>query len=152
VVAADNPDNADKAGDADKSADTGDADDVLALAHQMFDLAREGDAGQLAAYVDAGVPVNLTNAKGDTLLMLAAYHGHPAAVEALLARGADTSSTNDRGQTALAAAVFKASAESVNALLAAGADPALGEPSALEVARFFDLPAMLALLNAGPAA
>jgi ankyrin repeat protein len=43
-------------------------------------LARSGDADALAAYIDAGVPVNLTNDKGDTLLMLAAYHGHEAAV------------------------------------------------------------------------
>ena len=79
--------------------------------------------------------------------MLAAYHGHPKTVDALLTRGADTSPVNDRGQTALAAAVFKQSAASVTALLAGGADPGRGSPSALEVARFFDLPQMLALLE-----
>jgi ankyrin repeat protein len=121
-------------------------DGVLALAEKMFDLAREGDHEQLAVYVDAGAPVNLTNAKGDTLLMLAAYHGHPNTVEALLTRGADTAPANGRSQTALAAAVSKQSAASVTALLAAGADPGLGSPSALEGARFFDPPEMLALL------
>ncbi|MDG6108171.1 ankyrin repeat domain-containing protein [Dactylosporangium aurantiacum] len=121
--------------------------DVLDFAHRMFDLARAGDAGELAASVDAGLPVNLTNDKGDTLLILAAYHDHPPVVEALLARGADAGRVNDRGQTALAAAVFRRSEASVRALLAAGADPAAGAQSALDTARFFNLPEMLTLLE-----
>ncbi|NMH95240.1 ankyrin repeat domain-containing protein [Pseudonocardia bannensis] len=115
----------------------------------MFDLAREGSTGELAVYIDAGLPVDLTNAKGDTLLILAAYHGHPATVSALLARGADHARTNDRGQTALAAATFRRSAESVTALLDAGADPAQGHPSALATAAVFELPDMLELLQSG---
>ena len=128
-------------------------DDVVALAAQVFAMAREGATGDLAAHVDAGVPVNLTNSSGDTLLILAAYHAHPDTVAALLDRGADTSRVNARGQTALGAAVFRRSEAAVRALLAAGADPATGAPSALEVARFFDLPDMLRLLTppvAGP--
>lgn len=121
---------------------------TLAFAHRMFDLAREGGAEELAAHVDAGLPVNLTNHKGDTLLILAAYHSHPATVSALLARGADTSRTNDRGQSALAAAVFRQSTEIVSALLDAGADPHHGSPSAVDTAVFFELPAMLELLQA----
>ncbi|MFB9185137.1 ankyrin repeat domain-containing protein [Dactylosporangium sucinum] len=113
----------------------------------MFDLARAGATDELAASVDAGLPVNLTNDKGDSLLMLAAYHNHPATVAALLGRGADAGRVNDRGQTALSAAVFRQSAESVTALLDAGADPHAGGPSALDTARFFDLPAMLELLE-----
>ena len=124
---------------------------VLDLAVRVFGLARAGEAEELAAYVDAGVPANLTNEKGDTLLILAAYHGHPEAVAALLARGADHGRVNDRGQTALAAAVFKQSADSVRALLAAGADPDAGQPSARAMAAFFDLPAMAALLEDRPA-
>lgn len=80
---------------------------VVELASKVFDLARGGDADALAAYVDAGVPANLTNDRGDTLLMLAAYHGHAPAVTALAARGADPDRANDRGQTPLAGAVFK---------------------------------------------
>ena len=79
---------------------------VIALAAKVFDLAREGDTEQLAAYLDAGVPANLTNDKGDTLLILAAYRGHVDTVAALLERGADHSRINDRGQSPLAAAVF----------------------------------------------
>ncbi|MGI5245234.1 ankyrin repeat domain-containing protein [Dactylosporangium sp. CA-139066] len=121
--------------------------EVLELAHQMFDLARAGATDELAACVDAGVPVNLTNDKGDSLLILAAYHNHPGTVAALLDRGAEADRANDRGQTALAAAVFRQSPDSVGALLAAGADPDAGGPSALDMARFYDLPEMLRLLE-----
>jgi hypothetical protein len=120
---------------------------VIELARKVFDLAREGSTHELAEYVDAGVPVNLTNDKGDTLLILAAYHGHPETVAALLARGADHGRANDRGQTALAAAVFRQSAASVSRLLEAGADPDAGGPSARATAAFFDLPAMVELLD-----
>ncbi|MGY1814458.1 ankyrin repeat domain-containing protein [Blastococcus sp. SYSU D00820] len=124
---------------------------VLELARRVFDLARGGATEELAAYVDAGVPPNLTNEKGDTLLLLAAYHDHPGTVAALLARGADVGRVNDRGQTALAAAVFRRSAETVRLLLGAGADPDAGGPSARETAVFFELPEMSALLDAGSA-
>ena len=119
---------------------------VIELAQTVFGLARAGETEQLAAYLDAGVPANLTNEKGDTLLILAAYHGHPQTVAALLERGADHGRSNDRGQTPLAAAVFKQSADTVRTLVAAGADPDAGRPSARATAQFFDLPEMAALL------
>jgi ankyrin repeat protein len=121
--------------------------EVIELAGRVFDLARGGATEELAAYVDAGVPANLTNDKGDTLLILAAYHSHPGTVAALLARGADHARVNDRGQTALAAGVFRRSAEIVRMLLDAGADPDAGGPSAQETAAFFALPEMTALLE-----
>jgi ankyrin repeat protein len=126
-------------------------EEVLAFARKCFELAREGETPQLAEYLDAGLPANLTNEKGDTLLILAAYHNHPETVQALLDRGADTARANDRGQTALAAAVFRQNADTVNRLLAGGADPNAGGPSALEMARFFDLPEMEKLLAPGTA-
>lgn len=98
--------------------------EVSQLATRVFDMARHGDVATLAAYVDAGVPVNLTNDSGDTLVMLAAYHGHAGAVAALVARGADVNRLNDRGQSPLAGAVFKGEDDVVRALLAGGADPA----------------------------
>jgi hypothetical protein len=124
-------------------------EETLAFAHRMFELARDGGTEELAANVDAGLPVNLTNDKGDTLLILAAYHGHPETVAALLARGADPGRVNDRGQTALGAATFRRTRESVVALLAVGADPTAGGQSALAVAQFFDLPEMAELLRRG---
>jgi ankyrin repeat protein len=119
----------------------------LDFLRSLLDLAREGSTRKLAAAIDAGVPANLTSASGDSLLILAAYHDHPGTVRALLERGADPERVNDRGQTALGAAVFRQSSQSVQALLAAGADPAAGGRSAIEIAEFFDLPDMLALLR-----
>jgi ankyrin repeat protein len=117
--------------------DDGPEPDVAELAGRLFDMARTGDAQTLAAYLDAGVPVDLTNARGDTLVMLAAYHGHPEVVRVLTARGADVDRANDQGQTPLAGAVFKAEDEVVRALLDAGADPRAGTPNAVEAARVF---------------
>jgi ankyrin repeat protein len=115
-------------------------DDVVALAHRVLDLARDGREADLAAYVEAGVPVNLTDEAGNTLVMLAAYHGHAAAVRVLASRGADVDRVNDRGQTPLAGAVFKDEPEVVAALLAAGADPDAGTPSARDTAAVFGRP------------
>jgi ankyrin repeat protein len=122
-------------------------DEELTFLRSLFDLARAGDTERLEEAFEAGIPVNLTNESGDSLLMLAAYHDHPDTVRALLARDADTARINDRGQTALGAAVFRRSERSVTHLLAAGADPALGPRSALDIARFFALPRMLELLD-----
>ena len=118
---------------------------VLDLAARVFDLARGGATAELVEYLDAGVPANLTNHKGDTLLILAAYHGHPDTVAALLARGADHGRINDRGQTPLAAAVFKQSADTVQALVSAGADSDAGQPSVRATAQFVERPEMTAL-------
>lgn len=111
--------------------------EILQLAARVFDLARQGDTAKLAAYVDAGVPAGLTNDRGDTLVMLAAYHGHADTVRSLLRRGADPDRANDHGQTPLAGAVFKGEQEIIDALLDAGADPAGGVPSAIDTARMF---------------
>ncbi|MBF5001288.1 ankyrin repeat domain-containing protein [Nocardia sp. BSTN01] len=121
--------------------------DLVELATKVFELARTGEAAALAAYVDAGVPVNLTNDNGDTLLMLAAYHGHRAAVTALLERGADPDRANDRGQTPAAGAVFKGEDDILKALLAAGADPDAGTPSARESATVFGRTELLELFD-----
>ncbi|KUL25487.1 hypothetical protein ADL15_40485 [Actinoplanes awajinensis subsp. mycoplanecinus] len=113
----------------------------------MFDLARNGGTEELIGNVTAGLPANLTNDKGDTLLILAAYHNHVDLVTALLEQGADPDRVNDRGQSALSAAVFRQNAETVKALLDVGADPAGGTPSALATADFFELPEMAELLR-----
>ncbi|MDJ0380917.1 ankyrin repeat domain-containing protein [Streptomyces sp. G-G2] len=123
-------------------------EDVIELATKIFDLARQGETETLAAYLDAGVPANLTNDRGDTLVMLAAYHGHADAVTALLARGAEGDRANDRGQTPLAGAVFKGEEQVIRALLAGGADPNAGTPSAVDTARMFGKADLLELFGA----
>lgn len=80
--------------------------------------------------------------------MLAAYHGHAAAVSTLLARGADADRANDRGQTPLAGAVFKGEDAVVRALLDGGANPEAGTPSAVDTARMFGKTELLDLFGA----
>ncbi|OKK09682.1 ankyrin repeat domain-containing protein [Streptomyces sp. CB02400] len=121
--------------------------EVVELATKIFDLARRGRAEELVAYVDAGVPADLTNDRGDSLVMLAAYHGHAEAVRALLERGADADRVNDRGQTPLAGAVFKGETEVIQVLLKGGADPSAGTPSAVDTARMFGRTELLDLFG-----
>lgn len=120
--------------------------EVVELATKIFDLARRGETEALVAYVDAGVPANLTNDRGDSLVMLAAYHGHAEAVRALLERGAEADRINDRGQTPLAGAVFKGEEAVIRVLLDGGADPAAGT-SAVDTARMFAKAELLELFG-----
>lgn len=122
-------------------------EDELAFLQGLLDLARNGAIDPLISAIDRGVPVNLASSSGDTFLTLAAYHCHAGTVTALLERGADTERVNDRGQTALGAAVFRSATEIVRALLSAGADPAGGGRTPLQIAEFFELPKMTALLR-----
>ena len=114
---------------------------ALELATKLFDYARMGSTSELAQYISAGIPVNLTNHKGDTLLMLAAYHGRPDTVRMLLGKGADANVLNDRGQSPIAGAVFKGSDEVVKILFEGvdgrKADIRAGQPNAVDSARMF---------------
>uniref|UniRef100_V5ED67 Uncharacterized protein n=2 Tax=Kalmanozyma brasiliensis (strain GHG001) TaxID=1365824 RepID=V5ED67_KALBG len=106
----------------------------------MFDLARRGDP-LLLTYLSAGLPPNLTNNRGDTLLMLASYHGHAELVRRMLqeiATPSDVNQLNGRGQSIVAGAVFKGYDEVVRVLIECGADPCAGQPSAEECAKMFN--------------
>lgn len=142
--------------------------DTLDFAHRMFDAARSGNADFLLPAIDAGLPVNLTNAQGtpihrstrslrdsrpyahtgNTLLMLAAYAGHTTLTHALLARKADPNRLNDRGQSIVAGAVFKGHDEIVRDLVASSADPRFGSPTAIETAHMFGRKDLLEVLGA----
>lgn len=124
-----------------------DESDPTELAHWLFNRARAGEADQLAAYIETGMPVNLTDASGNTLLMLAAYHGHARTVRVLVDHGATVDAMNDRGQTPLAGAVFKGYEDVVRVLVDHGADPRAGTPSAWDTATFFDRPDLLEILR-----
>ena len=110
---------------------------ALDLAAKLFDLARAGDTPALTPYISAGIPKNLTNASGDTLLMLASYHGHAETAKMLLDAGADANVLNGRGQSPIAGAVFKGHDEVVRVLYRGGADVTLGQPNAVDCAHMF---------------
>ena len=107
---------------------------IIAVA---MDLARAGRTADLVPFLDHGFPVDLPDPAGNTLLMLAAYHGHLETVSTLVARGADVDRRNDRDQSPVAGAMFKGEDEVVRALVAAGADLDAGSPTARETARLF---------------
>jgi len=127
---------------------------AIALAGKLFDHARTGNP-ELTTYVSAGIPPNLTNHKGDTLLMLAAYHGQADTVAMLLAKGADPDVLNDRGQSPMAGAVFKGhnavvevlfrGVETENGGWSRRADIWGGQPNAVDSARLFRKESYLAL-------
>jgi len=112
--------------------------EALQLASKLFDIARAGESDSLGAYLAAGIPPNLTNHAGDTLLMLASYHNHPATVSLLLSKNADPNALNDKGQSPLAGAVFKGHEGVVKVLVNEGkADIRAGKPTAVECAAMF---------------
>jgi hypothetical protein len=94
---------------------------TLAFARKVFHYARSGDTAELSAVLDQGFPPNLRNERGDSLLMLACYHGHLAGAQALLEHGADPELLNDAGQSPLAAAAFKGDIAIATLLLDHGA-------------------------------
>ena len=108
---------------------------VIALA---MDMAREGRTSELLEFLDHGLAIDVRDPSGNTLLMLAAYHGHEGTVDALLRGGADVDLRNDRDQSPVAGALFKGEEEVVRILVAAGADLDAGTPSARATAQMFD--------------
>ena len=88
-----------------------------------FQAARDGDTATLKEYFAAAQPVNGLNARGDTLLTVAAYAGQTDAVALILKHpkcAVDTK--NKMGLTALAAAAFKGHVEIAELLVKAKAD------------------------------
>lgn len=122
------------------------SDEELEAIEAFFNMAREGNKTELSAVIASGVPANLTNSKGDTFLILAAYNTHTETVEALLRAGADPNRVNDMGQTALSAATFRNDEATVRVLLNHGADPNLGAMSAVAAAQQFGLETMQRIL------
>ncbi|QEL20268.1 ankyrin repeat domain-containing protein [Limnoglobus roseus] len=98
--------------------------DVAAKLQEIaFQAAREGDLDTLREYFAAGRPVNETNKRGDTLLIVAAYNGQPKAVALILKQTkVEIDARNKMGLTALSAAAFKGEVNIAKALVEAKAD------------------------------
>ena len=111
--------------------------DLVAFATKVYNAARSGDLPLFEQAMPRGLPANMTNEKGDTLLMLSCYHGHYDVAKFLLENGADPNRVNDRGQSIIAGAVFKKEETIVDLLLEWGADVDLGEPSASQAVGMF---------------
>jgi hypothetical protein len=72
-------------------------DDMDEFANAVFDLARAGSSETLYALLAKGLSPNLRSHRGDSLLMLAAYHGHLETVRVLLKHGANPHLRNANG-------------------------------------------------------
>lgn len=124
-------------------------DETLAFAARVFQYARMGHADELAELFGQGLPANLRNDKGDSLLMLAAYNGQTEATKVIMEAGGDPELSNDRGQTPLAGAAFKGDIDIASLLLAHGAEvdgTGDGSRTALMTAAMFNRTEMVALL------
>jgi ankyrin repeat protein len=87
-----------------------------------LDAARNDAVDTLRPMIRAGLPIELKDSKGNSLLMLASYHGNIATVRMLLAEGADPDARNDREQTPLAGVAFKGYLDIAKMLIQANAD------------------------------
>ena len=114
-----------------------DAEETARVVELALHFAREGMTEELAGFVEHGLPVDVEDADGNTLLMLAAYHGQAATVAMLLDRRADLDRRNHRDQAPVAGALFKGEDEVVRLLLDAGADLDAGTPSGRATAEMF---------------
>jgi uncharacterized protein len=97
-------------------------EETIELATKLFNCARIGDTETFREYLPKGLPPNLCNQKGDSLVMLASYHGHMETTRVLLEHGADPEMRNDHGQNPLAGAAYKGNLPMVKLLLEHGAE------------------------------
>ncbi|WP_332878504.1 ankyrin repeat domain-containing protein [Massilia sp. S19_KUP03_FR1] len=124
--------------------------DTLDFLRQIFGLVREGDSDRLAGLIERGMPVNFRNEKGDSLIMLASYHGHLETSRLLLAAGADPNVANDQGQTPLAGVAYKGYDAIAALLLAHGASVEGNSPDGktpFMMAAMFNRVTILAMLS-----
>jgi uncharacterized protein len=124
-------------------------DEAMEFANAVFDLVRSGDFEALNVLLGNGLTPNLRNHRGDSLLMLAAYHGHLETVRVLLQHRADPDLRNANGQTPVAGAAFKGDLPMIKLLLAYGADIEGASPdgrTALMIAAMFDRTAIVQYL------
>lgn len=87
-----------------------------------LDRARRGETDDLAGMLRQGLPVNLRDRRGNSLLLLACYHGHLETARMLLKAGAEVDLRNAKGQTPLGGVAFKGHLKIVELLLWHGAD------------------------------
>ncbi|XP_046986901.1 protein roadkill-like [Schistocerca americana] len=71
------------------------------LAGRLIIAASQGQTGEVRALLDAGSPVNATDASGDTALHEAVINGHEETVKCLIDAGADVNVRDSDGMTPL---------------------------------------------------
>jgi len=87
-----------------------------------LNFAREGNTQELKKMLTAGINVNLSTHKEDSLLMLASYNGNYETTKLLIENNADLNKVNAREQTPLEGVCFKGDLDIVKLLIENGAD------------------------------
>lgn len=98
--------------------------DAMTAAAQKFEWMDSGARGDLDAVkqaMQAGVPADLTDASGKTVLFVACQRGYTEIAQLLLAHGASATRPGPDGSTPMSAAVASGDADIVRALGDAGA-------------------------------
>ncbi len=92
------------------------------LCFMALDFARHNNFEELQKMLEAKMPVNLQDTKGNSLLMLATYNGAYECAKLLIKHGASVDLKNDKGQTPLAGVCFKGNLDMVKLLVENGAN------------------------------
>jgi ankyrin repeat protein len=79
----------------------------LELQQMALDFARDGETYILQSMLDSGLPIELQDTKGNTLLMLSSYNGNYETSKMLIEYGANINSVNDHGHSIIAGVAFK---------------------------------------------
>ncbi len=90
---------------------------ILAL-----EFARQGKTQDLKLMLEAGMSANLSDHKGNTLLMLASYNGNLETTKMLVDLKVEIDRKNDKGQTPLAGVCFKGYLDIAKVLVENGAN------------------------------
>lgn len=94
---------------------------------ELFEVVKAGDLATMQRMLAGGADVNVRDAEGGTLLMLAAHLGNLPMVNALIAAGSDVNACDERGWAPLIKAAYNADqkrgfADVVQVLIDAGAN------------------------------
>ncbi|MFZ3229813.1 MAG: ankyrin repeat domain-containing protein [Pseudobdellovibrio sp.] len=106
----------------------------------IFNWAREANLSELKKLNLDSSSVNVSDGKGYSALMLAAYHGHQDVCEFLIRNEADVNAKDNSGSSILMGASFKGHLEIVRLLVNSGADVTYENSkrqSALDFAQMF---------------
>mgnify|MGYP001386170771 FL=1 len=120
----------------------------------IFDAARDGDNAAIAQYHAEGGDIAVTNSRGYTPFILAAYYGHTESLVLLQKEGADSCALDEKGSNAFMGVAFRGHDETAAWLLAnTGCDVNhrnYGGQTALMMASLFGREAIIEqLLDAG---
>lgn len=98
----------------------------------IFSFSRHNRVEEIERLLDSGVPVNVRDHFGNTILAIACQNGHKRVLKAALRRGADINSRNYRGNTPLHFCFRYGYGDTLGQyLISKGADPAIRNNSNL---------------------